>query len=172
MSVLRFGAMRLRALFVLLVLASACKKETTPGTPAAPSGKEKGARGDKPAMQAGAPISLSAVVDGKPVTWTRAEFAKVKPVQISGDSGEGQRDGWSLRDVAATLVDPKAAVTELTGEGGGKMAIDAASWKDAGKQPILRQNRRGILKFYWVDAQGRPLEGDGLRGVRELKISH
>lgn len=171
---LRFGAMRLRSLFVLLLLASACKKETTtaPSSPAAPSGKEKGARGDKPAAQAGAPIALAAIIDGKSVTWTRADFAKVKPVQISGDSGEGQRDGWSLHDVVTTLVDAKAQVTELSGEGGGKMAIDAASWKDAGKQPILRQNRRGILKFYWVDAQGRPLEGDGLRGVRELKISH
>jgi hypothetical protein len=165
--------MRVRSLFVCLLLIGACKKETTPPAPAAaPTGKEKGARTDKPSMQQGLPISLAANIDGKTVTWTRADFGKVKPVQISGDSGEGQRDGWSLRDVVSTLVDAKASVTELSGEGGGKMAIDAASWKDAGKQPILRQNRRGILKFYWVDAQGRPLEGDGLRGVRELKISH
>jgi len=164
--------MRLRVLFVVLTLLGGCKKDKTPASPAGPTGKEKGARGDKPAMQAGLPISLAASVDGKTVTWTRADFAKVKPIQISGDSGEGQRDGWSLRDVVTTLVDAKAAVTELSGEGGGKMTIDAASWKDSGKQPILRQNRRGILKFYWVDAQGRPLEEDGLRGVREIKISH
>src|SRR5438552_2173716 len=162
--------MRLRACFVALILVGGCKKEQAAAT--APTAKEKGSRADKPTAQAGAPIALAAVVDGKAVTWTRADLGRVKLVQISGDSGEGQRDGWSLRDVVATLVDAKARVLEISGEGGGKMTIDPATWKDAGKQPILRQNRRGILKFYWVDAQGRPLEGDGLRGVHELKIGH
>jgi hypothetical protein len=165
--------MRLRLLVVLLTLLGGCKKEAAPAAQATPSGKEKGVRTDKPAMQPGAPIALVAVVDGKPaVTWTRTDFAKVKTISVAGDQGDEQRSAWSLRDIAATLVDPKASVMELSGEGGGKMTIDAASWKDAGKQPILRQNRRGILKFYWVDAQGKPLEGDGLRGVHELKISH
>ena len=160
-----------RILLVLLLLVS-CKKENV-AAPGAAAGQQKGARGDKPAMQAGAPIALTAVVDGKaPVTWTRAEMGKVKVVSVAGDQGDEQRSAWSLRDIVTTLVDAKAIAVELTGEGGGKMAIDPALWKDATKQPVLRQNRRGILKFYWVDATGRPLEGDGLRGVREIKISH
>jgi hypothetical protein len=171
---LRFGAMRFRVLLVVFLLGGACKKETPPASTAAaaPGGKEKGARGDKPAMQPGAPISLAAVVDGKSVTWTRADFGKVKTVSVAGDQGDEQRLAWSLRDVVTTLVDAKARAVELTGEGSGKMAIDGARWKDLSKQPVLRQNRRGILKFYWVDESGKPLEEDGLRGVREIKISH
>ena len=103
---------------------------------------------------------------------TRADLGKVKTISVAGDQGDEQRLAWSLRDIVTTLVDAKATAVELTGEGGGKMPIDATRWKDASKQPVLRQNRRGILKFYWVDGAGKPLDEDGLRGVREIKISH
>src|SRR5262245_34954689 len=98
--------MRSRVRLVLLAVLSltACKRETAT-SPAAPSGKEKGARTDKPAMQAGAPIALVAVIDGKPaVTWTRAEMGKVKTISVAGDQGDEQRSAWSLRDVVTTLV--------------------------------------------------------------------
>src|SRR5262245_16705095 len=111
----------MRRLVLILLLVVSCKKETQTPVQAAPSGKEKGARTDKPAMQAGAPISLAAVVDGKSVTWTRADLGKVKTISVAGDQGDEQRLAWSLRDIVTTLVDAKATAVELTGEGGGKM---------------------------------------------------
>src|SRR5262245_15443694 len=134
--------------FVLAFALSGCKKDASPPptSAAAASGKEKGARGDKPSMQMGAPISLAAVIDGKPAgQWTRAEMSTVTAMGVAGAHGDRQRSAWSLRDLGTTLVGRKAMVTELIGEGGGKMAIAPALWKDASKQPVLRQNRRGIL---------------------------
>jgi hypothetical protein len=154
--------------------AAGCKKETAPsGTPAqsaATQAAAKGARGDKPKAQDNAPIELDAVVDGKALHWTRAELAKIPAISVSGDSGDGQRAAWSLRDIVKTLVGPTARAVELKGEAGGSLKVEAALWQDGTKQPVLRQNRRGILKFYWVDQAGRPIEGDGLRGVREVDI--
>src|SRR5262245_3728993 len=100
----------MRRIALVLILLASCKKDSAPAQASAaatPSGKEKGSRGDKPAMQPGAPISVAATVDGKPAgTWTRTDFAKVKTVTIQGDQGDEQRAGWSLRDVVTTLVGP------------------------------------------------------------------
>ncbi|HJZ83946.1 MAG TPA: hypothetical protein VKN99_02195 [Polyangia bacterium] len=120
-----------------------------------------------------AQIALMVVVDGAPpITWTRTQLAGVRSLAVRGDSGEGKREGWSLRDLVSTLVDDQAAVVRLKGEGGRVMPIEAALWRDATRLPVLRLNRRGQLKFNWMSSAGQPDPGEGLRGVSEIQIQH
>jgi hypothetical protein len=70
-----------------------------------------------------------------------------------GNDGE-DRDTWSLRDLAHTLVGPSARVVNVVGPEGSR-AIDAAAWNDAARTPILHTTRRGTLKYRWADKDGR-----------------
>jgi hypothetical protein len=118
----------------------------------------------------GEPV-LTALVDGRsPVSLGEAELQRVSAIQVAGDSGDGKRDAWPLRELVRTLVSERAVAFELVGEGGRKLAIDAAAWRDPARIPILRVNRRGLLRFNWVSPAGQPLEDDGLRGVSEIRI--
>jgi hypothetical protein len=139
-----------------------------------PSSAEMGGeRTDKPAQANPSGVTVAFVVDGAPrPAITAADLAKVKGMQVEGDSGEESRDAWSARDVAATLVGPGARITRVRGEDGKKdVELDAAAWKDATKVPILRINRRGLVKFFWATADGNPLVAGEVRGVTEIHAS-
>jgi hypothetical protein len=102
-------------------------------------------------------LSVRVQIAGKPdAVWTMEAFAKVPHW---GDGG--MRDAWSLRDVAKTLVGPKARVTAVAG-GGKRKAIEKAEWDDAKRTPLLRPNREEQLKFRWI-------EKDGALGEAEVK---
>src|SRR5262249_6377898 len=63
---------------------------------------------------AGAQIEVN--VDGKSyATWTRVELDKAGAHAVSSEGGEGERNAWSLRDLAK-LVDDRAIVTEVVGQ--------------------------------------------------------
>ena len=141
-----------------------------PGAPAA--GGERGDRDVKPAPADPSGAQMALIVDGAPKgRITSQELAKVKSITVEGDSGEESRSAWSARDVAATLVGPGARVTQVKGENGLAVALDEAAWKDAAKVPVLRVNRRGLLKFFWTSADGTPLPQGDVRGVVELHVA-
>ncbi|HJZ88518.1 MAG TPA: hypothetical protein VKN99_25270 [Polyangia bacterium] len=151
------------------------------GRPGDPSQRVRGVRrlrlyvaqGAEPAPPSTPGFSIAVIVDGKPpLTWTRADLARVGKLAVSGDSGEGSREGWSLREVARALVDAKASVVSLRGEGGRELAIDPSQWRDPTRLPVLRLNRRGQLKFQWTGKDGHEVLGEGLRGVSEIVIRH
>lgn len=123
----------------------------------------------KPAVESAAPIELQVVIDGAPkVTWRRADLAKVPPTMVPADDGEGSREIWPLRAVADALVGPGALLTSVSGEDGRAVDIAPADYRDPGKVPALRMNRRGVLKFVWLTPALEPAGGDDVRGVTGL----
>ena len=127
---------------------------------------------DKDGGVAGPPVSLKVLVGGKETTWTRAELAKVKPIVLMSKDGDGERDAWSLRELAATLVGPGAMPSEVLGEEPKSLRLDAKPWKDEALVPVIRVNRRGRLKLVWLDAKTHEEDHDEpqLKGVREIRF--
>jgi hypothetical protein len=174
-----------RRLIVIVALLGCGKGEGAPPAPPEPAPapepkqapgvepEKHGEREEKPAPVGARGVSVALVVDGAPrPPVTAAELAKVKGMRVEGDSGEEARDAWSAREVAATLVGPGARVTMVRGEDGKKeVAVEEAAWKDASKIPILRINRRGLVKFFWATADGNPLVAGEVRGVTEIHVS-
>ena len=112
-------------------------------------------------------IRLTAVVDGEARPWTEDDLAEVEPVTI--DEAGADRDAFSLRTLAAELVGPGAAVVEVRGET--TTMLDAEAWADASRVPVLKLNRRGMLKLVWLDPGGQPTAGAEVRGVTELTFT-
>lgn len=95
-------------------------------------------------------VTLRAEIAGRPAeTWGLDRFARVPRW---GDAGAA-RDAWSLRDVAHTLVGPKARVVAVRG-GGKRKVIERSEWDDLGRTPLLRPNREEQMKFRWIEKNG------------------
>jgi hypothetical protein len=174
----------MRRFFLAALLLCACgKNEPAPPAPnptptkaATPSttssGQQQGERDEKPAFSSHGGVQVAAVVDGAPGrAMTGADLAKVKAMQVEGDSGEETRDAWSARDVAAALYGPTARITSIKGEDGKSVTIDQAAWRDAARIPVLRINRRGLVKFFWSTTTGAPLVAGEVRGVTEIQVA-
>jgi hypothetical protein len=167
---------RTRHGLIVAVLAAAACKQSAPAPAAAPPqpppqmDRARGAGGAEGGE--GSQLSEIAVtVDGKPGRWTAAELGRVKILSIPDEEGGGARQGWSLRDLATTLVGPKAAVRRVVGENGKAVAIEPSSWTDTNRVPALKTNRRGQIKFFWLTAQLAPIPKTDIRAVKELEIT-
>lgn len=84
--------------------------------------------------------------------WTPETFAKVAHYASKNHGGQ-ERDTWSLRELAKTLVGPNARVTKVIG-GNTVKEIEAAAWADTARVPIVHSTRRGTLKFRWATSEG------------------
>jgi hypothetical protein len=133
--------------FAALVVA-ACSKSDPPKPDDSPKPKHEDR--NEPAIAAPA-LDLAIVVDGKPASWHRDDFAKATHFQHNARGGDA-REVWSLRELAHGLVGPNARVTTVVGNK--TEAIDPAAWSDDAKTPILHTTRRGTLKFRWADKDG------------------
>jgi hypothetical protein len=116
-------------------------------------------------------LRLQAMVDGEERIWTEDDLFGVDALTVPGDSGQGTRDAWSVRELLSSLVGPDAVLQSVAGEGGGTASIEAAVWRDEARIPVLRLNRKGQFKFHWVGPDLTPLAGDEVRLVRTLVIS-
>ncbi len=155
--------MRTLSLVVVVVAAvtsvvGACSRKAAPPEQAAPGSAASPAREHHHEDRhdpATAPkqLVLAIAITGQPsVTWDAAAFAKV--AQVPGKASDGEaRETWSLRDLAHTLVGPKARVTAVIGRDG-TAALTEARWADAAATPILHTTRHGTLKFRWADPTG------------------
>ena len=164
---------------LVLVFLAACSKKEAPPAPAPPasvaspltsaSGKhdKKDRKEDRHEPAAAAKLVLAVTVGGDKKTWTADDFAKVPKTKGVANDGN-DRDTWSLRDMAHTLVGPNARVTAVIGDS--KAAIDAAAWSDAQRIPVLHTTRRGAMKFRYTDAKGDWGEAE-VSDVTGLEIS-
>ncbi len=141
---------------LLVALAAACpKSEGVPPDAAAPA-KD--------------PVLVEVLVDGEPAApWTLGALESQQPWSVTGGAS---RKVWSLELLAGELVGPEARVVALHGEDG-RLALPEEQWNDQAAAPALRLNRRGSLKFQWVDAEtGRPVAGRAeLHGVRKIEVT-
>jgi hypothetical protein len=128
------------------------------------------AAGDDDAV-ARSPVSISAMVDDQPaVAWTRRELAAVRQLDVVPSDGEGHRTAWSLRDLAHDLVGDEARVVAVVGEHDERYTVRPDDWEDASRIPILRLNRRGHVKFEWVNRDLSPAEAERLREVTSVVL--
>lgn len=156
--------MRLALVLVLAVLAAGCKRKdeaaapppaassvASPVTAPSTSAGGKHRREDRHAGAVPAKLELAVTIGTEKKTWHAADFAKVPMSKGTANDGE-DRETWSLRDVAHTLVGPNAKVVAVLGDK--RAAIDAAAWGDPKRVPVLHTTRRGALKFRYTDAAG------------------
>jgi hypothetical protein len=103
---------------------------------------------------------------------TRAELSKVEPIVLVSKDGDRERDAWPLRALTKALVGDEAMPNEAIGEEPASLRIDAAKWNDATLEPVIRSNRRGRLKFVWLDTKTHDEDHDEpqQKGVRELRF--
>jgi hypothetical protein len=151
------------ALALAVTLAAACSPDGPDGHDERPF---RGLRG----KAAGAATVLAVVVDGRDAApWTADDFAKVEGWSVRGDSGAA-RAVWSLPDLAAALVGPRARVVRMQGRDGA-LEVSADAWRSADAIPAFRRTGRGELKFQWVRPDGRPRHDRGeLPGVTRLEL--
>jgi hypothetical protein len=106
------------------------------------------------------------VAGGATLRWGRADLDRVASVAFTPSDGEkGARRGWPVRELLRTLVGSDAVLFAVEGKRGRSVAVDDTVWQDAGNVPLLRVNRDGELKLFWVKPDGSPL---GLPEVRRL----
>ncbi len=74
------------------------------------------------------------------------------------------------RQLAHAVAGNDAHVISVTGGGQRTVSIAKEQWAEQASTPILRANRRGMLKFHWVDTKGQLVLGEPLRGVRSVSI--
>jgi hypothetical protein len=117
-------------------------------------------------------VALRVVVDDRPpVVWTRADLEKVPRLAAAAGARDDALPQWSLREIVTHLVDANAIAVELTGEGNVALAIDPTLWRDTTKVPVLRFNRRGLLKFEWATTSLVPTGAAEVRGVTAVRVS-
>jgi hypothetical protein len=116
-----------------------------------------------------APLSVSRG-NGRSATWGLEDLGRVR---VRGDipTERGAASAWSLRDVAATLLDKGERITALSNAQGQTLILSPADWADQTRLPLLRVNHRGSWKFDWVDASTRATLGDGMRDVSGITVS-
>ncbi|MFZ5470845.1 MAG: hypothetical protein ACOZIN_15575 [Myxococcota bacterium] len=130
-----------------------------------PRGTEGSAEG-KPKLAP--PVKV--VVKGRPeTTWTQEDFDEVEPLEVMSESGDEEQEAWPVRPLAEQLIGPKARLVRVRGENGHMLEIKPEEWRQQEKIPVLRLNRRGLIKFQWVSASKEVTPKDeGLRGVSQL----
>jgi hypothetical protein len=112
--------------------------------------------------------TLKLQIGDSPAVAISAELVEALPSStVMGDSG-GQRTRWNLRDLVKATAGESAVLTEVVGASESEIAEE--QWKDADKRPVLQENRRGELKFQWVDGKSKASEEGSVRSVRLLKI--
>lgn len=119
------------------------------GAGASPSASGKHRREDRHEGAVPAKLELAVSIGAEKRTWHAADFAKVPTSKGTANDGE-DRETWSLREIAHTLVGPSARVVAVVGDK--RVAIDAAAWSDPKRIPVLHTTRRGALKFRYTDA--------------------
>lgn len=138
------------------------------------NGPKQGGKGGKgQVVPSTADVDLAIVVDGKPAaTWHRAELAKLAAIAMKNEAnGADTREAHGLRELAASVAGAKGRVTEIVGADGAVLPITADAWRDAARTPVIRVNRRAMLKVQWIDAGAKPLDGADLRDVHELRFA-
>ena len=169
------------SLALAVALLGCGQKKEAPSQPPPPSAQAPvaaggGAQGRADRDQKAEPVApetaeLVLVVDGAsrgPIGLP--QLMAVKPMAVEGDSGEEAKNAWSARDVVAKLVGPKARLVTVKGLNRQVVAVDEAHWRDPARVPVMRINRRGLVKFFWTSPSGEPLDGGDLRGVTELDV--
>lgn len=104
--------------------------------------------------------------DGTEIVFGPEAFARLPSVTILSE-GDVARSGWSARDLAEAAG--AARISAVVGDDGARVAISTADWTDRDRSPLLRQNRRGMLKFQWM-VDGAAVEGGDVRGVAALEM--
>ncbi|HUH03162.1 MAG TPA: hypothetical protein VML75_14295 [Kofleriaceae bacterium] len=104
--------------------------------------------------------------DGVERVFGPAEFGRL-PTSTVLSEGEVARSGWSLHALAEAAGAER--ISAVIGEDGARVAISAAEWHDDIRVPLLRQNRRGMLKFQWI-VEDAAIEGGDVRGVAALEM--
>lgn len=114
-------------------------------------------------------LSIS-FADGSSTQWTMADLQRV-PARQRIPTERGDVPGWSLRDIAAALVDRTARVGSIANAQGEASTISAPDWSDSKRTPILRVNQRGSWKFDWIDSATKSSLAEGsLRDVSTIRF--
>ena len=122
-----------------------------------------GAATDAPTME-----TLKLQVGDSPATTISAELiAKLPSSKVMGDSG-GERTRWDLRDLVKASAGEAASLVKVVGAS--EVEITAEQWKNAALRPVLQDNRRGELKFQWLDKESAASPDGSVRSVRLLQI--
>ena len=135
-------------------LASAAPStDGSAGSDAGGKGRD-GGHGDRheAVEDSGVPLKLDAKIGTATKTWGRDALDRVPRFTVGTDGAD--REMWSLRELAHTLVGPTARVVAVIGPRETRR-VDAAAWADATRTPILHTTRRGTLKFRWADKDGK-----------------
>ncbi len=95
---------------------------------------------------------------------------RLRTLSILGDDGE-KRPAWSLRNLAQIIVGPKGPLVRVHSNDNQVATIAKADWDNTDKTPVLRVNRRGILKFQWIGENGTPTGDRQIRAVTRIDLS-
>jgi hypothetical protein len=116
-----------------------------------------------------APLSVSRSND-RSSTWSFEDLGRVR-VRGGISTERGAAAAWSLREVAATLLDKGERIGSLGNAQGQILIITPAEWADEARLPLLRVNHRGLWKFDWVDASTGARLAGGMRDVSALAVA-
>jgi hypothetical protein len=114
-------------------------------------------------------LKLTLIVDGQPRTWTENELSEVEVLTVPGKKGE--RDAWSLRTIATELAGSGAVVTRVVGEAGMALDLPAEHWANEQMLPVLRLNRKFLLKFLWLNPDLSRADAEQRREVSEIHFT-
>ena len=107
------------------------------------------------------------VGESPPVTLSAELIAALPSSKVMGDAG-GERTRWDLRDVVKASAGEDAILVKVVGDS--ELAISAEQWKNAAHRPVLQENRRGELKFHWLDKDSGDDPDASVRSVRLLHM--
>ena len=115
-----------------------------------------------------APLSVSRGND-RSSSWSSEDLGRVG-VRGGISTERGAASAWSLREVAATLLDKGERIGSLGNAEGQTLIIWAAEWADQARLRLLRVNHRGLWKFDWVDASTGTRLAGGMRDVSAIAV--
>ena len=125
---------------------------------------------DEQAVRARIAELLHVSIDGTTRAVTREELAGVRGVTVPGEREGKLRLAWPVRELVRVLGGDGARLAGVLAVDGRTLRIPEAQWMDEARVPWLRLNRRGSLKYYWADREGRLLRGGALREVSGLQL--
>ncbi len=108
------------------------------------------------------------VGDSPAMTVTAELINKLPSSTVMGDSG-GERTRWNVRDLVKASAGDTASLTKVVGAS--EMEVSEQQWKNAALRPVLQENRRGELKFQWVDTESKVSPDGAVRSVRLLHVT-
>ena len=89
--------------------------------------------------------------------WEARDLVRVGPPALKRDfSGDPAYTNQVLQTVQQIASD---------------QAVVDAAWNDASRMPALKLNRRGQVKFFWLNPQLVPIPHTDIRNISELEIS-